>query len=48
MSPSPLTATLEAALLRQLGETWAEINHNHFRGRMRRPVFALSDGAIGE
>ena len=42
---SPLTATLEAALLRQLGETWAEINQNHFRGKMRRPVFALSEGA---
>jgi hypothetical protein len=42
---SPLTATLEAALLRQLGETWAELNQNHFRGKMRRPVFALSEGA---
>jgi hypothetical protein len=40
-----LTATLEAALLRQLGETWAEINQNHFRRRLRRPVFALSDTA---
>jgi hypothetical protein len=27
----------------QLSETWAEINHNHFRGRLRRPVFSLSD-----
>jgi hypothetical protein len=40
-----LSATLEAALLRQLGETWAEINQNHFRRRLRRPVFALSEGA---
>ena len=39
-----LNAALEAALLRQLGETWAEINQNHFRRRLRRPVFALSDG----
>jgi hypothetical protein len=39
-----LTASLEAALLRQLGETWAEINQNHFRRRMRRPVFALLEG----
>jgi hypothetical protein len=41
----PLTAALEAALLRQLGETWAEINQNHFRRRLRRPVFALSEAA---
>ena len=27
----------------QLGETWAEINQNHFRGRLQRPVLALSD-----
>lgn len=40
-----LNAVLETALLRQLGETWAEINQNHFRRRLRRPVFALSDGA---
>ena len=39
-----LDAALEAALLRQLGETWAAINQNHFRRRLRRPVFALSDG----
>jgi hypothetical protein len=42
---SPLSATLEAALLRQLGETWAEINQNHFRGRLRRPVFGLAEGS---
>src|SRR3954471_6912877 len=42
---SSLSATLEAALLRQLGETWAEINQNHFRRRLRRPVFGLSDAA---
>jgi uncharacterized protein DUF2786/SprT-like family protein len=39
-----LPVALEAALVRQLAETWAEINHNHFRGRLRRPVIALSDG----
>jgi len=38
-----LGAKLEHALVVQLGETWAEINQNHFRGRMRRPVLALSD-----
>lgn len=40
---SPLSAALERALLVQLGHTWAEINQNHFRGRLRRPVIALSD-----
>jgi Protein of unknown function (DUF2786) len=34
---------LERALLVQLAETWTEINHNHFRGRLQRPVFSLSD-----
>ena len=34
---------LEAALLRELGITWHEINGNHFRGRMRPPVLALHD-----
>jgi hypothetical protein len=45
MSDGPLSSTLEAALVRQLGATWDEINHNHFRDRLRRPVLALSDGA---
>jgi hypothetical protein len=40
-----LSATLEAALLRQLGDTWTEINHNHFRGRCKRPVLALGESA---
>ena len=39
----PLSAALERALVVQLGHTWAEINQNHFRGRLRRPVLALSD-----
>ena len=34
---------LTAALLRELSDTWREINANHFRGRMRPPVVALSD-----
>ena len=38
-----LSAALERALVVQLGQTWAEINQNHFRGRLRRPVIALSD-----
>jgi hypothetical protein len=32
-----------AALLRELSETWREINANHFRGRMRPPVISLSE-----
>ena len=39
----PLGEALERALLLRLGETWAEINQNHFRGRMRRPVFLMFD-----
>jgi hypothetical protein len=35
---------LEAALLRELAVTWDEIAHNHFKGTLRRPVLALSDG----
>jgi len=38
-----LHADLDAALLRELSETWREINGNHFRGRMRPPVLELSD-----
>jgi hypothetical protein len=40
----PLSESLEAALVRQLGATWTEINQNHFRERLRRPVLTLSDG----
>ena len=39
----PIQAELAAALLRELAETWREINGNHFRGRMRPPAFALSE-----
>jgi hypothetical protein len=39
----PLDVELTAALLRELRDTWREINANHFRGRMRPPAFALSD-----
>ena len=35
--------TLERALLHELGQTWAELNQNHLRRQLRRPVFALSD-----
>jgi hypothetical protein len=39
-----LSAALERALLVELASTWAELNANHFRGRLRKPVFALADG----
>ena len=46
----PLDDALAAALLRELAETWREINGNHFRGRLRPPAFALSDvgGRLGQ
>ena len=39
----PLHVDLSAALLRELSETWREFNANHFRGRLRPPVLALSE-----
>lgn len=39
-----LGAALERALLGELASTWGEVNANHFKGRLRRPVFALADG----
>ena len=41
MAEPQLNAALEAALLRALARTWAEINQNHFTGKLRRPVFTL-------
>jgi hypothetical protein len=38
----PERSALEAALLRELAETWDEIAHNHFKTALRRPVLALS------
>jgi len=38
-----LHVDLTAALLRELSDTWREFNANHFRHRLRPPVFALSD-----
>jgi len=38
-----LHVELASALLRELSDTWQEINGNHFRRRMRPPVLALSD-----
>jgi hypothetical protein len=36
---------LEAAVLREVASTWAELAHNHFRGALRPPALALSDTA---
>jgi hypothetical protein len=38
-----LGAELERALLLELAAAWHEVNQNHFRGRLRKPVFGLSD-----
>ena len=38
-----IEADLAAALIRELSQTWREFNSNHFRGRLRPPVLALSD-----
>jgi len=38
-----LHVDLTTALLRELSDTWREINANHFGGRMRPPVLALSE-----
>jgi hypothetical protein len=38
----PVRVDLSASLLRELAATWRELNANHFRGRLRPPVFALS------
>jgi hypothetical protein len=37
-------AALEAALLRELSLTWVELAQNHFRGALRPPALALTDG----
>lgn len=47
MAPSPrqrLDAELEAALLRELARTWAELNHSYFKSAMLPPVLRLGDG----
>jgi hypothetical protein len=38
-----LRTDLASALLREISDTWREINANHFRSRMRPPVLALSE-----
>ncbi len=45
-----LRTDLDSALLRELSDTWREINANHFRGKMRPPVLAFSEvgGRLGQ
>jgi len=43
MGSEPLTAELEAALLRELAEVYDTENWARFSSRLRRPVLALSD-----
>ena len=40
----PLLHTeLGAAFLRELFDTWRDINANHFRGKLRPPVLEFSE-----
>jgi hypothetical protein len=41
----PLSAELEAALLRQLALAWRGLNDGYFKSRLRMPTLALSEGA---
>jgi hypothetical protein len=45
-----LDHALAAALLRELSDTWRELNGNHFRGRLRPPVISLLEagGRLGQ
>jgi predicted SprT family Zn-dependent metalloprotease len=40
----PLNATLEAALLRELQRTWSGLNQTYFKGQLKSPVLAWTDG----
>jgi hypothetical protein len=41
---SPLSAELEAALVRQLVLAWRGLNDGYFKGRMKLPALLLTDG----
>src|SRR5262245_47810225 len=41
----PLRADLEAALLRALRGTWSDLNQAYFKGALKPPALALTDGA---
>ena len=42
-SSAASASALDAALLRELANTWAELSHNHFRGALRPPALELVD-----
>src|SRR5205085_12299533 len=42
-STATSASTLDAALLRELANTCAELSHNHFRGALRPPALELVD-----
>src|SRR5204863_9127732 len=42
-STATSASALDAALLRELANTWAELAHNHFRGALRPPALDLTD-----
>jgi hypothetical protein len=45
-STATAASALDAALLRELANTWAELSHNHFRGALRPPVLELVDTSV--
>ena len=45
MNDTPLSVTLEAALLRALAAAWHELNQSHFKGALKAPALRLSDAA---
>jgi predicted SprT family Zn-dependent metalloprotease len=44
MRDGALSASLEAALLRQLHAAWRGLNDGYFKGQLRPPTLALADG----
>ena len=45
-STATSASALDAALLRELAKTWAELSHNHFRGALRPPALELVDTSM--
>jgi len=45
-STATSASALDAALLRELANTWAELSHNHFRGALRPPALELVDTSV--
>lgn len=44
VADTPLSVTLEAALIRALASTWRDLNDAHFDGALDAPVLALASG----